>query len=258
MSAILGQEFPPDHRFFGKFAVRSHLRGTVLVTAGVPTDVWPFPGTFADFTKTGKVSIVSSSVEDNPTGSGIGSVTIVGCLDPSLLIGEETIPLDGITPVLSANDFKNPLAFMDAASVGSGGDEFDVAAAAGNIVATIDGANSDQILAGQVGNRSISPGVILPASPDGPVTAVIDRFTVSIGVETTGKGQITLGIFIKRGAAPPLIESIPLSFETEVTADVSFESNIVLLTGDVTFVRVIESSKNVRVSIDLVSNTWTP
>ncbi len=259
MSLIFGPGFPPDHRTFGPFVSRDRVRGTVLVASGVPTDIWPFPGTVCDFTASGQVSVVSTSAQDNPSGTGIGSVLIFGSSFPANEVIFETLPLTGETPVLSTAIFKNPLFILDAASVGSGASEFDIAAAAGTITATVGGANSDVIQAGQIGNRSF--GAVLTVARltgGGAVTSIIDRIDVSIGRLGAGQGQVEIGVFRKRGSAPPLLVTNPLTFETNVASDISIAVDITLQSDDIVFARVTDSDQDVQVSVDMGANTYGP
>lgn len=264
MSLVLGPRFPPDHRFFGPWLARTRVRGTVIAAAAAPTDIWPFPGSFADFTATGVATAVSTSVEDNPLGTGVGSIDVLGCTHPdNEVLGPETIVLDGTTPVAGLVTYKNPLLLVDAILAGSGGDEFDTAAAAGDITVTVGGVDSDKIFAsgtpGSIGNRSFGAGLHISKGPGGiDSTIYVTSVIISIGVETTGKGQVEVTIFRKRGSTLPVRVANPLTFETEFTDEMIVPLDIVLLEGDIFFARVTRVTKAVRVSVDFVATTYGP
>ncbi len=272
MTVLFGPGFPPDHRTLGAFKSREIIRGKAFVPSGVPTDIWP-PGGIIDWTQSGQVSIVSTSVEDNPSGAGIGSVHIVSpdqdnVLDPA----GETINLNGTTPVVTSGSFLSPLNIMDAASAGSsapvgvGLGEFDIALAAGTITATIGGAVVAVIdptsSVGSTGNRSIG-AASRAFAPDSSgltkFTAVINQLIISIRPTASGIGSVTVELFRKRPGEPPLEVANPFGFDTSVpVGTVLSQLSIVLETGDLIYARATESDKDVIVSVEMVVDVFGP
>lgn len=67
--------------------------------------VWNGGGTYTGFPNSAeKVSVFSNSANDTLAGTGARSITIVG-LSPSFQIISETLVLNGLTPVVSTQDF---------------------------------------------------------------------------------------------------------------------------------------------------------
>lgn len=61
-------------------------------------DIWDIGGNYDYLTDAATLECVSSSAEDNPSGAGIGDLKIKG-LDPNWIMVEETVELNGLTPV---------------------------------------------------------------------------------------------------------------------------------------------------------------
>lgn len=71
----------------------------------VPEDVWGNGGTYTGFIAVaGTVSVVSNSPSDAAAGIGARTVTITG-LDSSYNVAQETLTLNGVTPVAGAISF---------------------------------------------------------------------------------------------------------------------------------------------------------
>lgn len=66
--------------------------------------IWPFGGAYAFPDAAETLSVVSSSANDNATGSGVGVVRVVG-LDENYESIFENVVLNGVTPVTTTNTF---------------------------------------------------------------------------------------------------------------------------------------------------------
>jgi hypothetical protein len=75
-------------------------------TATVPEDVWGGGGTYTGFPLGAAelVQVFSSSANDTAVGSGARTVQIIG-LNSSYVVQSETITLNGVTPVTTANTY---------------------------------------------------------------------------------------------------------------------------------------------------------
>lgn len=264
MSLLFGPGFPPNHRTLGDFVSREIIRGKAFVPSGVPTDIWP-PGGIVDWTQSGQVSIVSSSIEDNPAGTGIGSLKIVSNDDDNVL-AVETVAMNGTTPVVSVGSFLSPLTALDAVAAGSGADEFDIAMAAGTITATIGGQVVGLIdpssAIGATGNRSIGAIARLFAPDSSGTTkfnAIVSQLIISIRPTAAGAGSVTVELFRKRLGEPPLEVANPFGFDTSVpTGTVLSQLSILAETGDLVYARATESDKDCIVSVEMVADTFGP
>ena len=67
-------------------------------------DLWPGTNPYPFLDTAEIISVSSDSIEDNPTGTGAGVVLVFG-LDENGLEQEETLVLNGTTPVLTTNTF---------------------------------------------------------------------------------------------------------------------------------------------------------
>lgn len=92
-----------DNRiYYNKFG-----RNTTITTASVPEDIWEGGGVYTgqplNFTPS-EVNIVSDSANDNPLGTGLGVIRIIGLKSPTSIEYEsEDVNLNGITQVQSVN-----------------------------------------------------------------------------------------------------------------------------------------------------------
>jgi hypothetical protein len=75
------------------------------VAAGVAEDVSDLGGDFHFPTTGGVVSVVSDSIEDDPSGTGQWQITIEGIATADGTKLSETIALDGTTPALTSGSF---------------------------------------------------------------------------------------------------------------------------------------------------------
>ena len=74
------------------------------IDSGQTEDVWGVGGTWAPPTAAGTVAIVSSSADDTAAGIGARTLTVTG-LNGSYVEVEETVTLNGTTPVNTANSY---------------------------------------------------------------------------------------------------------------------------------------------------------
>lgn len=121
--------YNPDVRI-----VRKVGQNLDLDSGTVPEDMWDLGGLYTGFPPGSQTperfSIVSDSANDTAAGSGARTVSIVG-LDANWDEIEETVTLNGLTPVLTVNTYRR---FTGAQVLTSGGTVANSAFNAGNIV----------------------------------------------------------------------------------------------------------------------------
>lgn len=157
------------------------------VDPGVQEDVVDVGGNYTYVATPGPLSLVSASANDNPSGSGLGSVYILG-LDANWDLQEEVIDLNGITPVVTTNSWLRVMVmygFTPALAVTNPN-----AVAAGNITGSIGGTTQVTILAG---NSSAQMALFtIPRNYTGSVSLVYisggtnDNFIVRFGSRAQG------------------------------------------------------------------------
>lgn len=102
--SLLDSDYATDlslGRIPGRIFVPKFGRNTAVVAGA---DIWGALTTWVPPTSAGKVSFVSTSVLDVAAGTGARTVYVEG-LDGSYAMVSETITLNGLTPVLTANSY---------------------------------------------------------------------------------------------------------------------------------------------------------
>ena len=116
--------------------VRKVCQNLDIDTGTVPEDLWDIGGLYTGFppgTQTPeKFSIVSDSANDTAAGSGARTVRIFG-LDSDWNELDETVTMNGTTPVLTTNTYRR---FIRAQVISSGGSVANTNFNAGNITGT--------------------------------------------------------------------------------------------------------------------------
>jgi len=88
-------------------------------TTNTGDDIWAVDGVWTEVTTAAKCSIVSSSANDTANGTGARTFTVYG-LDANYNQISETVSLNGLTPVLTVNNYK-VIHRGQATTFGSGG-----------------------------------------------------------------------------------------------------------------------------------------
>ncbi len=252
----------PDeyHPIFGPLRTEASLGGQAVLDGVSSQAIWGVDGEEPDWRKSGLVSIVSASTEDNPSGTGMASLLVVGTTTDSFKIGDEFITLNGTTPVLTTQEFHNPITRMIGLTAGSGAaDSFGRPVADGNITATIDGASAAVIRADRGDNTSQGVNFVSTSYLSGlPHTIFIKSVTVNVGkTGTPGTGTVSIELFVK-----PLGGLwIPFSPEQiELTAEPSSKTipvNLALNPGDL-MMCVADADKAVTVSLEAIAKIYGP
>jgi hypothetical protein len=113
-----------SNRITGVTVVQKYGKNSDLDTGTAPEDIWEGGGVYTGF-PTGAaetLSVFSSSPLDTAAGTGARSVTVMG-LNASYVSTQETITLNGVTPVASVNQYVR-CTFMITATSGSNNQAF--------------------------------------------------------------------------------------------------------------------------------------
>lgn len=144
-----------------------------------PEDIWVTGGLMNWETVPNVVSIVSTSVNDDgsPSGTGANSITIVGC-DSTFTQIEETVTLNGLTPVVTTNSFiRTDRAFIASTGTYHGSNE-------GIITATINGNTTFTMELG-TGQTELGRFTV----PVGKIALVLSAF---VSVDSTKPANVSL------------------------------------------------------------------
>jgi len=261
-SSAAGQQEPapallfPNHSQFGLFLLYSSFVGEVSLLAGVEQTVWDVQGESVDWSQSGVVSIVSTSTEDNPSGSGAGSVRVFGS-NVANFLQAETVELNGVTPVLTAGVFLSPLDRIEVVSLGATALPFGHGIAAGQITAQVDSVNAARIAAGN--SRSHTAAIRIPVIVEGQVnTSVIDAFNIFVGqLITSMPGNVEVQFWLKRGDRPFTQFMPPVILPTANPDVVLILKSQEFVSGDLLEIRAV-SSVPVNVGFAFRANTYGP
>lgn len=144
-----------------------------------PEDIWVTGGLMTWETVANTISIVSTSVNDDgsPSGTGANTITILGC-DSSFALIEETVTLNGTTPVVTTNSFiRVDRAFIASTGTYHGSNE-------GIITATING-NTTFTMEVDTGQTELGRFTV----PVGKVALVLSGF---VSVDSTKPATVSL------------------------------------------------------------------
>lgn len=127
--------------------VRSHFHGIITgLVIATPSDLWsPGGGLYPFPTVAAATTIVSSSVNDAPAGTGALTAHVAG-LDANLKVATETVILNGTTPVNLVNSYLriNRVRILTAGSGGTNAGTISVKQAATVIGSIVIGAGRSQ------------------------------------------------------------------------------------------------------------------
>jgi hypothetical protein len=166
------------------------------IDAAQTEDIWASGGTWSPPTAAGTVAIVSDSVNDTSAGTGARTILVSG-LDGDYLEVEETVTLNGTTPVNTANSYFI-VHRMIIATAGSGG------TAAGTITSVSNGTGTPTFPSIQLGSNQTQFCIFqVPAGKtmymfsfrgaiSGGTTAEIDLFAKPFGGVYNLKGEVRL------------------------------------------------------------------
>lgn len=254
-----------DHPVFGVFLQTSTVRGRADLLAGDSQAIWGFADIEPDWTKSGTVSIVSTSTQDSPSGTGMGSVAVFGT-DPST--GNflfEVVALNGTVAATSSGNYNNPLIGLVGTSAGSGGSDFPnplQSVADGIITATIDGAQSAIIDPAKKDNAAQTVNVRLAKTSLGLETvAVVNEVTISVGkIGTPATGTVAVEFWRKSIGPPAGLWDRFAPTEIKLTASPSITQllvNLLFKPGDL-LMCTAAADKDVSVGVSALARIFMP
>jgi hypothetical protein len=153
-----------------------------VAAADTPEDIWGDVSTFTGFNATSAqtVSLVSTSVLDTSAGTGARSVRLYG-LNQNYELIEETVTLNGTTPVISTSQFIR-IYFMEIILVGS------TSSNQGDIRATQTTSSILLQIMRATGNRSRAACYTIPAATTGYVVG----FDAALSLSTAVAGRVAV------------------------------------------------------------------
>jgi len=255
--ALILNPWPFDHRMLGSWigGVKQIIAGDVVLGGAGAADVWSGGG-IVDWTPSGVVTLESTSGNDLPAGTGIGSVLLTGSDAGSGQVAVVVYPLNGTTPVITTEQFKGPLLELSGVTAGSGGDEYATSLAAGDITAKIGGVVAGAIRQGE--NAATFAALRSPFMPGGGIaTSVLLDLVVSVAPATAGKGLVKVQLYSKSGSAPPLPVGPTLAFETESASSAAVSLPTTLASEGILFARAV-TTKAVQVFVSISAVAYGP
>ncbi len=187
-----------------------------------PEDIWDAGGLYVPPTEARVHNIVSSSTSDDTGGTGAITVDIIG-LDGSSLTIDETVTLDGTTPVATSNSFTF-IREMTVATVGSGGSNVGVITATAVTDATV----SAQINAAI--NRTRAALYVCPVNKDAYVTTIDLSIISGTAASTADFERLIQGTF--NTAASPFVRETPIRLTVGDMLQTEFHPYLKLVSGE--------------------------
>ena len=133
------------------------------VDVGIDEDMWAVGDTWQPLAAAERMSVVSTDAADTVAGAGARSVVIQG-LDGNYLLVEETLPLNGTTPVLTSNAYVRVFrAFVNSAGDLDNGN-------LGNLSVTAETAATPQAFIGIGASNTLLGIYTIPADKTGYMT----------------------------------------------------------------------------------------
>ena len=255
--SLLARDHPTLGPFIGQFTItgRANLDG---VSVNDTWAIWGFDAEEPDWTKAGVVSVVSDDPQDNPAGTGIASVILIGPA-PDDVVTLEIVTLNGTSTVVSSQQFKNPLNGIEIAALGSGAADNFGRPLGGIITATIDGASAG-VIRSDLGDNSAQSVNIRVASTRGglALTAEFPALLVTVGKFGAANGTVEIEFWAKRNpfvawtrSAPTLVRPTDEPSATVVQLGLEIPSGGLVMC-------LASADKAVNVAVSGISTAYGP
>jgi hypothetical protein len=177
------------------------------------------------------ISISSSSIQDNPAGTGASQITITGT-DATRAWQEVTYPLDGTTPVVSTEEWRSAKARISG-PVGAIGTNVGIITVAHTSAAAVRFARIEA-LEGESKNGAYS----VPTNRVAVITSTTATVK-NVGGGPTAKASIELAWVFRLGPAEPWIQTNEFVYQNEGPRSVPYEGVLAFPEGSDFVIRAI-------------------